>query len=213
MKSSIPVGLALICLVLVAAITVIKHLDDVRHDADISSIVDFSNRLDSAQSQITIREGTLVILSNRLDEMTSATGVFSNQLEEARSQMVRSVIQIANFNRQITDLESKNQTLQRTSNQSVAELTNEVAELTERCRVAGTNLERANAEYALLDNRLRRDVAERLVLERKFNDPTELKQHIQYLKFYPAQIVTANSIYAGLDVEVISNRVHVIIPN
>jgi hypothetical protein len=36
---------------------------------------------------------------------------------------------------------------------------------------------------------------------------------LQYLKQHPAAVISANSIYAGLDVEVLSNAFHVIAPN
>ena len=56
-------------------------------------------------------------------------------------------------------------------------------------------------------------MAERVVVERKFNNPSELQAQMQYLKKHPAGVISADSIYAGLDVEVKSNAVHVISPN
>jgi len=198
---------------LVVALATIKHVDNTRHDADIDSITDFSNHLDSAQLQIASREGALVLASNRLDEIAAASVTLSNQLTETDGKLVRNVEQVTSLNRQIANLKLDNQTLQDNLNQRVAELTNQLAGLMEQYNLARTNLNQANADYALLDNRLRRDVAERLVLERKFNSPVELKQRIDYLKLYPAQVVTADNIYAGLDIEVKSNQVHVIAPN
>jgi hypothetical protein len=79
--------------------------------------------------------------------------------------------------------------------------------------MTGSNLDLANKNYALLENRLRRDVAARVVVERKFNNPSELRAQLEYLKQHPAEEVSADSIYAGLDVEVVSNAFHVISPN
>jgi len=60
---------------------------------------------------------------------------------------------------------------------------------------------------------LRRDVAERAVVERKFYNLSELRAQMEKLKDYPGGEVSAESIYAGLDVEVTSNAVHIIAPN
>jgi len=108
--------------------------------------------------------------------------------------------------------ESENQTRQADLDRRVLDLTNQVAGLTRQLAVAQTNLNQSYQDYALLENRLRRDVAERLVLERKFNNPSELRAQIENLQWSPAQEVSADRIYAGLDVEVKSNTFHVIAP-
>jgi len=56
-------------------------------------------------------------------------------------------------------------------------------------------------------------VAERVVVERKFNNPPELKAQLENLKQNPAGVISAEGIYAGLDVEVKSNSFHVISPD
>jgi hypothetical protein len=93
------------------------------------------------------------------------------------------------------------------------DLTNQLAGLARQMALTQTNLVQANKDHALLENRLRRDVAERMVVERKFNNPLELQAQIQNLKTNPAVVISAESIYAGLDVEVKSNAVHVISPD
>jgi hypothetical protein len=60
-------------------------------------------------------------------------------------------------------------------------------------------------DYALLENRLRQDVAERSIVERKFNNAVELKAQMQKLEKNPTKLVTSGQIYGGLDVEVSSN--------
>src|SRR5438477_380388 len=77
-----------------------------------------------------------------------------------------------------------------------------------------TALNQANTNYALLENRLRRDVAERLVIQRKFYNRAELQAQLDTLKNDPfTPQISEHSIYAGLDVEVQSNSVHVISPD
>jgi chromosome segregation ATPase len=135
---------------------------------------------------------------------------FSNHLIEAESAMVLSTEQITNLTRQVAEVESENQTLGR----QVMDLTNRVAGLTSQIASNEASLNQANKDYALLENRLRRDVAERVVVERKFNNLSELQAQMQKLKKNPAEAISAESIYAGLDVEVKSNgTLHVISPN
>lgn len=216
MKEYLSTILTLLCAVLVIALIVVKHFDNAQHDTDAGSITDFSNRLDSAQIQIGTYVGTLLTVSNSLDatsnslvESRSAEMAFSNQLADAESTIALDTQQITNLTRQIADSSSENQAL----SGRVMDLTNQVAALTGQIALTQSNLDVANKNYALLENRFRRDVAERVVVERKFNDPWELQAQMQNLKEHPAGVISADSIYAGLDVEVKSNTFHVIAPN
>jgi chromosome segregation ATPase len=206
MKLYLPIVLALACTGLVISIIVMKRGDTAQHETDAGAIADFSNRLDSAQIQVAFGKGTMITLSNRLDESRSASLTFSNQLVEAGSNIALAAEQITNLSRQVAEVESENQTFGR----RVMDLTNQMAGLT---RQTEASLDQANKDHALLENRLRRDVAERMVVERKFNNPSELQAQMQHLRTHPAGVISAGSIYAGLDVEVKSNTFHVITPN
>jgi chromosome segregation ATPase len=209
MKQYLSTILALACAASVISLIVIKRGDNAQHENDAGALADFSNRLDSAQTQVAFCNGTILTLSNRLDESRSASLTFSNQLMEAESTIVLATEQITNLNRQVAEVESENQTMGR----RVMDLTNQMAGLTSQIALTGASLNQANKNYALLENRLRRDVGERLVVERKFNNPSELQAQIQYLKKHPAEVISAESIYAGLEVEVKSNAFHVLSPN
>ena len=213
MKHYFSMALALACTVLVISLIVMKRGDNAQQESDAGAIADFSNRLDSAQTQVAICKGTMTVLSNSLVDSQSASLTFSNQWIEAESTMALDAEQITNLNRQVAELTSENQTLQTTLGQHVMDLTNQVAGLTSQIALTQTSLDQANRDYALLENRLRRDVAERVVVERKFNNPEELKAQIVNLQWSPSHVISAESIYAGLDVEVISNKFHVISPN
>jgi len=212
MKNYLSTALALVCIVLVISVVVIKWSDNGQIASDGTAIVDFSNRLDSAQSQIAACNGTILTFSNSLDEAQSASLTFSNQLLEAQSTIALDAGQITNLNQQVAEVQSENQTL----GQRVMDLTNQmntqIAGLTRQVALTQTNLDQANKDYALLSNRFRRDVGERVVMERKFNNPAELQAQIQNLKENPFQVISAESIYEGLDVEVQSNSVHVLAP-
>ena len=210
MKRYLSTILALVCIVLVISLIVMKRGDSAQHENDAGAIAGFSNQLTSAQGQIASGNGTILTLSNRLDESRSASLTFSNHLVEAESAIVLDAEQITNLNQQVAELESENQTLGR----RVMDLTNQMAGLTGQITLTGASLNQANTNYALLENRLRRDVAERIVVERKFNNLLELQAQMQKLKKNPAEAISSESIYAGLGVEVKSNgTLHVISPD
>lgn len=213
MKHYLSAVLVLACAILVVSLIMMKRGDNARQDNDAAAISDFSNQLDSAQIEIATCKGKMLALSNSLDESLSASLTFSNQLMEARSAASLDAEQITNLNLHVAEVESENQTLGR----SVMDLTNQmagqIADLTRQIALTQTNLDEANKNYALLENRLRRDVAERLVVERKFYNLSELQAQIQELKENPFESISAESIYAGLDVEIKSNTFHVISTN
>jgi chromosome segregation ATPase len=205
MKQYLSVALTLACLVLVAALFFVKQGDNARHDNDTASIVDFSNRLDSAQLQIAAGTGALIIMSNTLDTFRVTAQTFSNELTQARSDLVLSADQITNLNRQVGELQSEKQTLQTlqtAADRQITDLTNRTAGLARQLAMNQTNLVQASRDYSLLENRLRQDVAQRVMLERKFNSTPELQAQIENLQWNAPQNVTDRSIYAGLDVQV-----------
>jgi len=212
MKHYLTIALALVCLGSVMSVVLMKRGADAQHESDAGTITDYSNQLDSARIQIAFCTGTMFTLSNRLDASRSEWLTFSNQLMEAEAAIARDSEQVTNLTRQLAGLESENQTLQ-AGGQRVADLTNQIAGLNGQIASAESNLAQAETDYALLENRLRRDVAERLVVERRFYNPAELQAQLERLKTYPGGEVSAESIYAGLDVEITSNAVHVISPN
>jgi hypothetical protein len=210
MKQYLSVALALTCAVLVAFLIVMKRSDDAQHESDAGAIDSFSNQLTSAQTQIAIGNGTILTLSNSLDASQSASLTVSNQLTAVQSTVALDAEQIAGLNRHAAEMETENQALSR----RVMDLTNQTIFFMKQNALTEVSLEQANKNYALLENRLRIDVAERTVVERKFNDPSELQSQMQKLKANPAGIISPESIYSGLGVEVNSNgSLHVISPN
>jgi len=212
MKHFLTVALALVCLGAVISVVVMKRGADAQHETDAGTIADYSNQLDSARIQIAFCTGTMLTLSNRLDASRSESLTFSNQLTEADSIVARDAEQATNLTLRVAELESENQMFQALG-QRVVDLTNQITGLNGQLASATTNLARADKDYALLENRLRRDVAERLVVERKFYNLPALEAQMERLKTIPGGEVSAESIYAGLEVEVKSNAVHVIAPN
>lgn len=205
MKTLVSTVLSAVCVLLAVIFVVVKRDDNAQHETDAAAITNYSNRLDLASSAIVVRDGTILNLSNRLDQCQSASLALSNQLTAA---IALDADQITNLNRQVAEMTTENQTLSR----QVTSFTNQVAGLTQQntrteASLARTNqdLMQARKDYSLLENRLRRDVAERVIVERKFNNSSELQAQIEKLKQHPAGEISAESILAGLDVEVNSN--------
>ena len=120
------------------------------------------------------------------------------------------------FERQITELKGQSTQLETEKgalSQRIAELTNHISDLTNQIASAQTNLLQANKDYALLENRFRRDVAERVIVERKFNNRQELKAQLENLQYNPTKEISEDRIREGLNVVVgRSNQCYVIAP-
>jgi len=217
MKTILPIALALACIVLVVALIVTKHGGDAQHETDSNTIGDLSNQLTSAQSQISSRDAAILSISNNLAGSQSQSSTLSNQLTDAQSTISLNTEKINDLNGQLAQAKSENAAL----SQHVAKLTNQVSGLAAQLAQTSANLiqtnkdlVQANKQYQLLENRFRVDVAERVVTQRKFNNLSAVKAQLQYLRAMPPVDVTAESIYAGLNVEVKSNGTfHVLEPN
>ncbi len=81
--------------------------------------------MDSAQTEVAFCKGTLLTLSNLLDQSQSASLTFSNQLTEAESNLVLATGQITNLTQQVAAVESENQT----NGERIMDLTNQMAGL------------------------------------------------------------------------------------
>ena len=83
----------------------VKQGDNAQHESDVSTITDFSNRLDTAQTQVAFFTGTTITLSNRLEESQSAAMTLSNQLMETQSNIVRATEQVTSLTRRVEEAE------------------------------------------------------------------------------------------------------------
>jgi len=213
MKHLSAVILGLVCLGLVVSLFVSKRNDNAQHEKDDEAIIGASNLLSSAQAEVAACKGKMNTLSNRLETCQSASLTFSNELIEAKSAYATAKEEL---NRQISDLNGRitqSESEKQASSQHIADMANQIAELTNQIASAQASLLQANKDYALLENRFRRDVAERVIAERKFNNRTELKARLEYLQWNPASEISEDRIREGLNVVVgRSNLCYVIAP-
>ena len=201
------VGLVAISILLGGALFLTKRSDSAQMAANATTITDFSNRLDAVQAQLTARNGDLISLSNNF---AASALECSNRLTTAEATLALQSEQLTNLNQQLTTATAENQSLDR----HVTDLTNQIATLTQnldqtKASLTQTNdaLVQAGKDYVLLENRFHRDVAERVMAERRFNNLAEVQAQEQKLMKAGAPWVTPQSVYADLNVEVSSNGV------
>jgi hypothetical protein len=132
---------------------------------------------------------------------------------DAQSSIARDAEQLTNLTVQLAAVESEKQTLNRSIVDLNSQMTNQVAALMSQLASTQTNLTQLTKGCVLLEDRFRRDVAERVVAERKFNNLSELQAQMKYLEKNPARAITAEGIFAGLDIVVKSNAFYVYSPD
>jgi hypothetical protein len=216
MKHLPSVILGLICVGLAIFLFVSKQNNDAQHEKDAEAITSTSNLLSSCQTEVATFKERALTLSNSLETCQSTSLRFSNELMEAKSAFASAKEgwdrQITNLNGQITRQTTQSETEKQASSQRIADLTHQITELTNQIVSARASLLQASKDYELLENRFRRDVAERIIVERKFNNRTELKAQMEYLLWNPSKEISEDRIREGLDVVVKSNLCYVIAP-
>jgi chromosome segregation ATPase len=208
MKSYLTIVLAIVSVVLIIVLYTTKQGDTTQITADAAAIGDLSNQLSSAQSQLAANSDALITLSNSLTASASGSLTLSNALADSQSVVAHDGEQITNLQTQVSTLTTDNQAL----NQQTAQLTNQLTAVTQQLTLAQTNLAGANKtiaeenlDYLNLEDRFRRNVAERIVMQRQFCNIPALQEQIARLKESPYSQITPDMIYAGLDVQVTSN--------
>jgi chromosome segregation ATPase len=216
MKHLVTVILGLLCLGLAVALFMSKRNSDTQHEKDAEAINSASNLLSSSQSEVAAFKGKVITLSNQLETCQSASVALSNEWAEAKSALTTAKEgldrRIAELNREITNQSTQLETEKQASSWRLADLTHQIAELTNQVASAQASLLQANKDYVLLENRFRRDVAERVIVERKFNNSTALKAQMEYLHWNPSQQISEDRIREGLDVMIKSNLCYVVAP-
>jgi hypothetical protein len=213
MKTILTIVLSVVCVALIVVLFFTKKNDSAQFESDASAFNECSNSLDAAQSRIVIGNGTIITLSNNLNDCQSALLTSSNNLVAAQATIDADSGQITNLTQQVARLNADSQAL----GQQVMDMTNrlnsQMAALSQQLAVTQTNMAAVQHDQVLLEERLRQDVGERLVIQRKFYNFDALQAQMDKLKGYPGLDITADQIYKGLDIEVRSNGTfHVLAP-
>ena len=216
MKHLSTVILGLLCVGLAVFLFVSKRNYDAQHEKDAEAITSASNLLSSSQAEVATFKGQVITLSKRIETCQSTSLTYSNEWVEAQSALATAKEglerQITDLNQQITRQSTQLETEKQASSQRIADLTHQLAELTNQIASVQASLLQANKDYVLLENRFRRDVAERVIAERRFINRTELKAQMEYLQRNPSKEISEDRIREGLNVVVKSNLCYVIAP-
>jgi predicted nucleic acid-binding Zn-ribbon protein len=173
-----------------------------------TNLSDCSNRLDIVNAKVTVRDTQIYSLSNDLATASAAVGDISNQLVQAQATVEDQKTQVGKLTSQLTEVNAQNEAL----NRSLVEATNQYNTLNQLQQTTKASLEQTNSalvqlqkDYGVLGQRLQEDVAQRLVLERRWRNPQMLSDQVDYMKNSPEETITPERIYAGLNVLVSSN--------
>jgi hypothetical protein len=208
MKNVVPIFLAIGVVILGVALYFIKAGDNTQITNLNASLADCSNRLDIVNAKVTVRDTQLYTLSNNLVTASAAVSDISNQLTQAQGALDEQKGQVTKLNSQLTDANAQNDAL----NHSLMDATNQYNTLSTLQQATKSDLETTNAvlvqlqgDYGVLGQRLKEDVAQRLVLERRWRNPQMLSEQVDFMKNSPEEVITPERIYAGLNVLVSSN--------
>jgi predicted RNase H-like nuclease (RuvC/YqgF family) len=177
--------LAVACLGFAVALVALKHQADEQQTASASTISDFSNQLVKANVSIEDLNQANLNLNNDLATNREMAHALSNQLADATNTLATTTIslqnaqqQITNLNGRISDLEVQNQVL----DQRATSLSNTIATLDSQISLTETKLATSETNNAFLNNELKKQMAQRAELERKFNDLAEVRAQVSKLR-------------------------------
>ena len=168
----------MICAGMALALLLEKNRADKQQKEDAYTISDFSNQLASANLNLDGLRQVNLILTNDLVAAQQTLTVLSNQYVATSVSLSNTATALKTAQDQIADLESQNQAL----DQQVVGMTNTIDNLS--AQIAATQLKLVEAETndAFLESELKRQVAERAELERKFNNLATVRSQVRKLR-------------------------------
>jgi uncharacterized coiled-coil protein SlyX len=186
MKTKIGVAvLAAICVGLVVALVVTRNQGDDQHKKDSDTILQFSNELTVAYTNLDDYRQVNLVLSNNLAASQQETLAVSNNLveisntlTETKVSLTGAQVQITNLDARVADLEAQNQAL----DQRASDLTNTINGLSAQITETQMKLVTSETNNAFLGEELKRQVAEKAEWERKFNDLSTVRVQVKKLR-------------------------------
>jgi chromosome segregation ATPase len=177
--------LAAVCVGLAIALFATKKTADDRQATDAAAILDFSNQLVAANTSLNDLRQVNLVLTNDLEVARQATDALSNSLAEAASTLAdtRSTLQnaegqITNLNARIADLEDQNKTL----DTRAATLADNIAALDAQIAAIQQKLATSETNNTFLIAELKKQLAEKADLQRKFNDIDVVRAQVKKLR-------------------------------
>lgn len=179
MKTTLGVIILLVvCVGLVVALIAGKRSADIQQKKDAETIVDFSNQLTTANINLDDLRQVNLMLTNDLDASRRTLTTLSNQYVETSASLSNTEAALKTAQDQITDLEAQNRAL----DQQTMEMTNTIANLSAQITETQMKLVESETNNAFLESELKRQVAERAELERKFNNLSQVRAQVRKLR-------------------------------
>jgi chromosome segregation ATPase len=177
--------LAVACIGFAVALVVLKHQADAQQTASANTISEFSNQIVKANIHIEDLSQVNLSLNNDLATNREISLALSNQLVEAAAALATTTVslqdsqrQVTNLNTRIADLEAQNLELDQRANS----LSNTIADLNTQITATQMKLSTSETNNAFLDAELKRQLAQKAELERKFNDLAEVRTQVRKLR-------------------------------
>jgi len=170
--------LVVVCVGLVVALVAGKKRADIRQKKDAETILDFSNQLTTANVNLDDLRQVNLTLTNDLDATRQTLTTFSNQYVAASTSLSNTAAALKTAQDQIADLEAQNRTL----DQQATEMTNTIANLSKQIADTQMRLVESETNNTFLENELKRQVAEKAELERKFNNLSQVRAQVRKLR-------------------------------
>jgi chromosome segregation ATPase len=183
-KIGIVILVALCAGLLIALIATKKQSDDL-HLKDASSILEFSNQLDTANLTLNDVRQVNLMLTNDIVATREALETASNNLAEtsgelagAKTELESDQNQITNLNGRIGDLEAQNKVL----DERATTLSNSIASLDGQITATQQQLATSETNNTFLAAELQKQMAQKAELERRFNDIDEVRDQVKKLR-------------------------------
>jgi hypothetical protein len=177
--------LVVLCVGLLIALIATKKQSNDTHLKDTSTILQFSNDLDTVNINLNDLRQVNLVLTNDLSTTRQALEAASNNLEETSSQLAGAKTQIENDQNQITnlngrisDLEAQNKVL----DDQASTLSNNIASLNDQIAATQQQLATALTNNTFLATELQKQMAEKAEMERKFNDIDDVRAQVKKLR-------------------------------
>ncbi|MGB7768857.1 MAG: hypothetical protein WBN22_08395 [Verrucomicrobiia bacterium] len=170
--------LVVVCVGLVFALVAGKKRADTRQKKDAETILDFSNQLTTANVNLDDLRQVNLMLTNDLDATRQTLMTFSNQYVATSASLSNTTAALQTAQDQIADLEAQNQAL----GQQAAEMTNTIANLSKQIADTQMRLVESETNDTFLESELKRQVAEKAELERKFNNLSQVRSQVRKLR-------------------------------
>lgn len=170
--------LLVVCAGLAVALVAGKKSAETRQKKDAATILDFSNQLTTANMNLNDLRQVNLVLSNDLDSSRQSLTTLSNQYLATSASLSNAKRALKTAQDQITDLEAQNRAL----DQRATEMTNTIANLSAQITETQMKLVASETNNTFLETELKRQVAERAELERRFNDLSQVRAQVRKLR-------------------------------